>query len=223
MPAPSGETSSELRSRARAILRRLSKVYPDARCALDFTTPLELLVATILSAQCTDERVNMVTPALFAKYRSARDYASATQAEMEADIHSIGMFRRKAYALREACAQIHDTYGGEVPSTMEELLALPGVARKTANVVLGNAFGLPTGVVVDTHVSRLAHRMGLTDEVYREKVEAELMDLWPKSQWVNAAHVFILHGRQVCVARKPLCTVCAVADLCPKLSAPKPK
>lgn len=217
-------TELDTKARAKKIINRLTKEYPDARCALNYTNPLELLVATILSAQCTDERVNIVTKDLFAKYTRAIDYAVATQEQMEQDIKSIGLFRRKAQSLRATCQALVERFDGEVPGTLEELVTLPGVARKTANVVLGNAFGVASGVVVDTHVFRLAHRMGLTTRPYADKVEEDLMELLPKEQWVVAAHVLIFHGRQVCTALRPRCGDCVVARWCPKLlDAPKPK
>jgi endonuclease-3 len=203
--------------RVRALLEGLRELYPDARCALDFRTPLELLIATILSAQCTDERVNKVTPALFATYRDAAAYAAAEPAALEAAIHSTGFFRSKAKAIREACADIAAKYGGEVPRTLEELTALRGVGRKTANVVLGNAYGIASGIVVDTHVGRLAGRMGLTDEQDAVKVEFALMPLVPRESWTLFSHWLILHGRAVCNARKPLCTRCPVAAQCPRI------
>jgi len=217
-------TKLDTKPRAKKIVARIIKEYPDARCALDYTNPLELLIATILSAQCTDERVNIVTKDLFTKYTRAIDYAVATQEQMEQDIKSIGLFRRKAQSLRATCQALVERFGGDVPGTLEELVTLPGVARKTANVVLGNAFGVASGVVVDTHVFRLAHRMGFTTRLYADKVEEDLMALIPKKQWVMAAHVLIFHGRQVCAALRPRCADCAVAQWCPKLlDAPKPK
>ncbi|HOS93038.1 MAG TPA: endonuclease III [Armatimonadota bacterium] len=219
-----GATELDATTRARKIVARLIQEYPDARCALDYTNPLELLIATILSAQCTDERVNIVTKDLFIKYTRAIDYAVATQEQLEQDIKSIGLFRRKAQSLRATCQALVERFDGEVPDTLEELVTLPGVARKTANVVLGNAFGVTSGVVVDTHVFRLAHRMGLTTQLYADKVEEDLMALLPKKRWVMAAHVLIFHGRQVCTALRPHCAECVVARWCPRLlDAPKPK
>jgi len=211
----SSETSEQKRPRACEIIRRLHKAYPDAHCALAHKNPLELLVATILSAQCTDKQVNIVTQGLFAKYRSAQDYAKVSQEELEKDVHSLGFFRNKAKAIREACQRICEAYGGKVPDTMEDLLTLRGVARKTANVVLGVAFGKATGVVVDTHVLRLAWRMELTDEKAPEKVERDLMGLFPQAQWILAADVLIFHGRQVCGARNPQHDICVVHNICP--------
>ena len=210
------ETFAEKKKRAQEIARRLRKAHPDAKCALVHKTPLELLVATILSAQCTDKLVNIVTRDLFKKYRTAEDFARVSQEELEKDVHSLGFFRNKARAIREACQRMCDAYAGKVPDTMEALLTLRGVARKTANVVLGVAFGKATGVVVDTHVLRLAGRMGLTNEKAPEKIEQDLMALLPQSQWIVAGNVLIFHGRQVCHARNPQHDICVVSDICPK-------
>jgi endonuclease-3 len=209
------EINPEHKKRARGIIRTLKKEYPEARCSLDHASPLELLVATILSAQCTDERVNLVTADLFRKYRTWEDYASAPAAELERDIHSTGFFRNKAKAIQGACRMIGERYGGRVPDSMEELLELPGVARKTANVVLGNAFGIASGVVVDTHVARLSERLGLSAEKQPEKIERDLAALVPESDWIIFPHLLIAHGRKVCKARGPLCGECALAKLCP--------
>jgi endonuclease-3 len=198
------------------IVARLRKEYPDAHCALNHTNPLELLVATILSAQCTDERVNIVTAELFRKYRTASDYARASQEEMAEDIKSVNFFNNKAKAIRGAAQKLIDDYGGNVPRTMDELLTLNGVARKTANVVLGNAFGIASGVVVDTHVARISKRLGLTDETDAVKVERDLAAVVPKKHWVMFPHWLITHGRAVCKARNPNCEACALADICPK-------
>ena len=204
-----------LRTRAGRILRTLARLYPDAHCALNYTNPLQLLVATILSAQCTDERVNQVTPALFARYPDAFAFATADRAELEELIKSTGFFRNKAKSIIACCKQLMDLHGGEVPRTMEELVPLPGVGRKTANVILGNCFGVP-GIPVDTHVGRLSQRMGLS--VYSDpvKIERDLMDLVPRKEWTMFGHRMIFHGRQVCYARKPLCDSCALAKLCPR-------
>jgi len=202
--------------RVRAVIEQLQELYPDARCALDFRTPLELLVATILSAQCTDERVNKVTPALFATYPDAAAFAAADPAALEKAIHSTGFFRNKAKSIREASADIVAKHGGQVPRTLEALTALRGVGRKTANVVLGNAYGVP-GVVVDTHVTRLSHRLGLTNETDPVKIEFALMPLVPRELWTLFSHWLILHGRAVCNARKPLCSQCPLSPHCPKL------
>ncbi len=211
------ETDEQKKRRVRQILRRLTKTYPDARCALNFGSPLELLVATILSAQCTDVRVNQVTPALFQKYRTAADYARAAPGELERDIRQTGFFNAKARSLRRAGAAIAAEHGGRVPDTMEELLRLPGVGRKTANVVLGNAFGKAEGFVVDTHIGRLARRMGLTRQTDPVKIEQDLNALVPRSRRTLAAHLLIFHGRQICQARKPRCEACPVLALCPRI------
>ena len=208
--------AAETKARARKILRELARQYPDAHCALNFTNPLELLIATILSAQCTDVRVNLVTPALFARYRAAVDYADADRTELETMIRTAGFFRNKAKSIQTCCRTIVDQHGGEVPATLEQLVPLPGVGRKTANVVLGNAFGIP-GITVDTHVGRLSRRMGFTEHDDPVKVESDLMELIPKKDWTIASHRLIFHGRQICHARNPKCDVCPVAKLCPKI------
>jgi endonuclease III len=209
------QTQAERRARAIAILAALRQAYPDAKCSLDFTTPLELLVATILSAQCTDERVNLVTARLFKKYRSAEDYARAPIEELEQDIKQTGFYRNKAKHIKAAGELIATRFGGDVPRAMDDLLTLPGVARKTANVVQGNAYGIVEGVVVDTHVGRLSRRMGLTDSEDPARVEQDLMAIMPRADWLDLSHLFIYHGRAVCQARKPLCHVCTVARWCP--------
>ena len=201
--------------RTARILEALREEYPDARCALDHDSPLQLLVATILSAQCTDKRVNMVTPALFARYPDARHYADAKLSELEEQIRTTGFFRNKARALKGLGQALVADHGGDVPHTMAELHRLPGVGRKTANVVLGNAFGIDEGVVVDTHVGRLSRRLSLTEEKDPVKVEKDLMALVPKADWTLWAHLLILHGRAVCKARKPDCGSCLIAPLCP--------
>jgi endonuclease-3 len=201
--------------RMKQLIRLLRKAYPDAHCALNHTNPLELLIATMLSAQCTDERVNIVTADLFRKYRTAQDYVNAERAELERDIHATGFFRNKAKNIQGACQIISDRYQGRVPETMEELLTLPGVARKTANVVLGNAFGLASGIVVDTHVRRLSQRLGLTTHEQPEKIEQELIALTPQKEWIDLSHLLIAHGRAVCQARKPNCAACPLEPLCP--------
>lgn len=200
---------------AAEIINRLAKAYPDAHCALDHSNAFELLVATILSAQCTDERVNIVTATLFRKYRGPRDFIAVSQQELEKDIHSTGFFRNKAKNIKAACKRIVETFGGEVPKTMDELLTLGGVARKTANVVLGNAYGIASGVVVDTHVSRLSQRLGLTTEKTAEKIERDLERLVPRKHWIMFPHWLITHGRRICNARKPKCTECILANICP--------
>jgi len=203
------------REQVRAITAELRRLYPDARTSLNFTNPLELLIATQLSAQCTDERVNIVTADLFKKYRSVEDYATVSQEELEQDIRSTGFYRNKAKNIRAASQRIITNYGGEVPRTMEDLLTLPGVARKTANVVLGNAFGIVVGFVVDTHIGRLARRFGWTTHEDPVKVEQDLMKLIPQQDWLDLSHLMIYHGRAVCLARKPLCEKCTLAKLCP--------
>ena len=202
--------------RVRAVLEQLRELYPDAKCALDFESPLQLLVATILSAQCTDERVNKVTPALFAAYPTAAALAAADPAALEKAIHSTGFFRNKAKSIREASADIVSKHGGMVPRTLEELTALRGVGRKTANVVLGNAYGVP-GVVVDTHVTRLSNRLGFTNETDPVKIEFALMPLIPREQWTLFSHWLILHGRAICNARKPMCSQCPLSPHCPRI------
>jgi endonuclease-3 len=198
-----------------AIIAELRHLYPDARCSLDFTNPLELLVATQLSAQCTDERVNVVTKQLFLKYKSAEDYATVSQDELEQDIRSAGFYRNKAKNLRGTGQQLLMRYNVEVPRTMEDLLTLPGVARKTANVVLGNAFGIVVGFVVDTHVGRLTRRFGWTVNEDPIKVEQDLMRIVPREDWLDLSHLLIFHGRAICDSRKPLCEACTIAHLCP--------
>jgi endonuclease-3 len=203
------------RERVGQLVKALPKVYPGAHCELDFRNPLELLVATILSAQCTDKRVNMVTPTLFAKYRTAKDYVKASPATLEKLLHPTGFFRAKTKSIRAAAAAIETKHGGRVPDTMGELHALPGVGRKTANVVLGNAFGKDEGIVVDTHVIRLSHRFRLTRETDPEKIERDLMKLVPREHWTNWSHWLIWHGRRRCFARKPDCRQCEIFRLCP--------
>jgi endonuclease III len=211
-PLPPSHTA--LVRRARRINRELAALYPDAHCELDFTNPLELVVATILSAQCTDRRVNMVTPVLFAKYRTAADYAAADRAEVEQIIQSTGFFRAKTTSLLGLGQALCDRFGGEVPGRLADLVTLPGVGRKTANVVLGNAFGVP-GITVDTHFARLSHRFGWTKLADPVKIEREVGDLVPKSEWTMLSHRLIWHGRRVCHARKPACGACGIAALCP--------
>ena len=194
----------------------LDRTYPDAQCALHFHTPLQLLIATILSAQCTDARVNQVTPGLFQRYPDAAAFAASTQQELEEQIRSTGFFRNKARAIRECCADIVGVHGGQVPRTLEELTRLRGVGRKTANVVLGNAFGVP-GIVVDTHVARLSNRLGLTREKDPVKIEFALMPLIPRDRWTVFSHWLILHGRSYCIARKPRCSICPLAAHCPRV------
>ncbi|OGR95266.1 MAG: endonuclease III [Elusimicrobia bacterium GWF2_62_30] len=199
-----------------ALIRALKKAYPEAYCSLDHASPFELLAATILSAQCTDERVNLVTPALFAKYPGPAEMAAAPLPELEKLVHSTGFYKNKALSLKEASKAIVADFGGKVPRTMEELLTLRGVARKTANVVLGSAYGIAAGVVVDTHVKRVAFRLGLTKETDPGKIELALMNALPKEDWIWFAHALVLHGRGPCDARKPDCPACPLDKLCPK-------
>jgi endonuclease-3 len=201
------------------IIRLLHEAHPDATCALDHRNALELLVATILSAQCTDERVNKVTPALFARYPDAQALAEADREELEQMIHSTGFYRNKAKNVQEACRRLVAVYDGQVPANMADLLTLPGVARKTANVVLGNSFQIADGVVVDTHVKRLSERLGLTTQTDPEKIERDLMALTPRAEWIDLSHLLIFHGRRVCDARKPQCGACVIAHLCPSAIA----
>jgi endonuclease III len=198
-----------------AIIAELKRLYPQATCTLNYTNPLELLIATQLSAQCTDERVNIVTAKLFQKYRNVEDFAQVSQQELEQDIRSTGFYRNKAKNIRATCQRLITTYGSEVPRTMEEILTLPGVARKTANVVLGNAFGIVEGFVVDTHVGRLSRRFGWTSNTDPVKVEQDLMRIIPHSDWLDLSHLMIFHGRAICDARRPLCEQCTLTQLCP--------
>ncbi len=209
------ETPAERRARVRTIIRRLRREFPEAKCALDHGNPLELLVATILSAQCTDVRVNMVTPTLFAKYRSVGDYAAADPQIFEKEIQSTGFFRNKTKSIIGMAQALIERHGGQVPDIMEELVALPGVGRKTANVVLGTAFGKNDGVVVDTHVQRLSGLLELTAEHTPEKIERDLMALVPRKDWTIFSHLLILHGRKTCIARRPRCEVCTINRWCP--------
>ena len=207
---------TSVRDGARQLNRGLAKLYPDAYCALEHQTPLQLLIATILSAQCTDVRVNMVTPSLFGRFPDAYAFAMAEPEQLEAYIQSTGFFRNKARNIIACCKELIEKHGGQVPGTMEELVALPGVGRKTANVILGNAFDVP-GITVDTHVQRLSRRMGLTRANTPEKIEQDLMKLIPKKDWTMFSHRMIFHGRQVCSARKPRCDECTLAKYCPKI------
>jgi endonuclease-3 len=208
------------KARAPVILERLKLAYPDAACALDHRNAFELLVATILSAQTTDVRVNLVTPALFARYPDAATLARARQTDVEKIIQSTGFFRNKARSIIGMAQALVADHGGEVPSTMDQLLSLPGVGRKTANVVLGNAFGINEGVVVDTHVARLSKLLGLTRHTEPEKIERALMSLFPRDDWALLSHLLIFHGRRVCIARRPKCGECVLADLCPSARLP---
>lgn len=204
------------KAHAAEIVRRLHLEYSDAQCELNWKTPLQLLVATILSAQCTDVRVNIVTKTLFKKYRTPEDYLKVPETELQNDIRTTGFFRNKAKSIRGACQLILDEFNGEIPQTMEELLRLPGVARKTANVVLGTAFKTASGVVVDTHISRLSFRLGLTRETDPVKIESDLMKVLPREEWIFTGHALIWHGRRVCYARKPNCPGCVLLDICPQ-------
>jgi len=214
--------SVQAKRRAAQIVQRLARAYPDAACSLDFRHPLELLVATILSAQCTDERVNLVTKDLFGKYRSAADYATAPTAELERDIQSTGFFRNKAKSIQGCCRILGEQDNGQVPQDMEALVALPGVGRKTANVILGTAFGVASGVVVDTHVGRLSRRMGLSEHKDPVKIEQDLMEQLPREEWVAFSHRMIRLGRSHCTARRPKCDTCPMGDVCPRLGVQTP-
>jgi len=209
------ESLDELKARTRVVIRRLKRAYPGAKCSLNHSNPFELLVATILSAQCTDERVNLVTADLFRKYRKPEDYLKVSPRELEKDIQSTGFFRNKTKSIQGTAKMLTEQYHGEVPQTMDELLELPGVARKTANVVLGNAFDIHAGVVVDTHVTRLSHRLGFTQQKTAEKIEQDLIPIVPKKDWVIFPHLMIYHGRKICKARTPLCAECVIEKQCP--------
>jgi endonuclease-3 len=208
-----------IEERAPEVIRRLEAAYPDAKVALNFSNPLECLVATILSAQSTDVTVNEVTATLFQKYRTAEDYLAVPEDELKADIKPTGFFNQKATSIRAACQRIVEVYGGEVPGTMEDLLTLRGVARKTANIVLGNSFGIVEGVAVDTHVKRLANRIGFSNESDPVKIEQDLMRLIPREKWFSFTYVLIDHGRAICHAKKPRCTECPIEPLCPSSQA----
>jgi endonuclease-3 len=212
---------SNLTVRVQKIIRKLRGAYPDVKCALYHDNPLQLLVATILSAQCTDVRVNMVTPALFRKYRTAADFAAAPPNELEAIIRSTGFFRNKARSIRNCCKNIVKRHAGNVPDTLDELITLDGIGRKTANVVLGVAYGKTEGVVVDTHVTRLSRRMGLTRQQTPEKIEQALVKIIPREDWIEFSHLLIWHGRKRCIARRPDCIQCEVRGLCPKIGVKK--
>src|SRR5579863_8572358 len=211
------ETAAEKIARTRKIISVLQRTYPNAHCELNFSNPLELLIATILSAQCTDKRVNLVTAELFKKYRSAKDFASAQISELEKDIRSTGFYKNKAKNIKACCNALVEKFGGEVPRTMEELYGLAGVGRKTANVVLGNAFNINVGVVVDTHVTRLGNRLALVKGTDAVKLEQDFMKLVPQEDWTLLSHWLIWHGRRRCDARKPNCLECEIATLCPKI------
>ena len=209
------ESMEELKARTRDVIRRLKRAYPDAKCSLNHSNAFELLIATILSAQCTDERVNIVTADLFRKYRKPEDYLKVSPRELEKDIQSTGFFRNKTKSIQGTAKLLTEQYGGAVPKTMDELLELPGVARKTANVVLGNAFEIKAGGVVDTHVTRLSHRLDFTQQKTAEKIEQDLIPIVPKKDWVIFPHLLIAHGRKICKARNPLCAECPVERQCP--------
>lgn len=210
----------DLAKRALRIARALARAYPDAVCALHHKNPFQLLAATILSAQCTDERVNLVTPELFRRFPTPEKLAQASQADVEGIVQSTGFFRSKAQSLRGMAQKLVSDYGGELPRTVEELIELPGVGRKTANVLLGTAFGIATGVVVDTHVKRISYLLGLTRHTQPEKVEQDLMQLLPRKEWVNFSHRLIHHGRRICIARRPKCGECPLLRLCPRVGLP---
>lgn len=209
------ESSDDLRKRTREVIRRLKRAYPGAKCSLNHSNAFELLIATILSAQCTDERVNIVTADLFRKYTKPEDYLKVSPRELEKDIQSTGFFRNKTKSIRGTSKVLTEEYGGQVPHTMAELLELPGVARKTANVVLGNAFAIKSGVVVDTHVMRLSHRLRFSQQKTPEKIERDLIEIVPKKDWVIFSHLLIAHGRKICKARNALCDQCPVEKECP--------
>ena len=209
------ETRTQRQGRAKEIIKLLKRAHPDAHCALNHSNPFELLIATILSAQCTDERVNIVTADLFRKYRKAEDYLKVPATELQQDIRTTGFFRNKTKSIQGACKMLTEEFHGRVPQTMEELLTLPGVARKTANVVLGVAYGIAAGIVVDTHVGRLSQRLRLTKHRDARKIEQDLMEIVPRKDWIIFAHLLIFHGRRICKARRPLCEECLVEKLCP--------
>ena len=209
------ETKAQRRERTEQIIKLLKRAHPDAHCALNHSNAFELLIATILSAQCTDERVNIVTADLFRKYRKPEDYLKVRDLELQQDIKTTGFFRNKTKSIQGACKVLIEEFGGEVPRTMDELLTLPGVARKTGNVVLGVAYEIAAGIVVDTHVSRLSHRLRLTKQKDAVKIENDLQQLVPKKDWIIFSHLLIFHGRRVCKARRPLCEECVVEKLCP--------
>ena len=215
--------TAQAKRHAARVAKLLAEEYPDAVCALNFKSPLELLIATILSAQCTDVRVNLVTKDLFRRYRTAKDYAGADLAELEQQIKSTGFFRNKAKNIQACCKKLVEEHAGKVPGSLEALVKLPGVGRKTANVVLGTAFEIASGVVVDTHVSRLSWRLGLTKHKDPVKIERDLMDLLPAEEWVDFSHRLIHHGRRICIARRPKCDACRLQDICTRVGVEKPK
>jgi endonuclease-3 len=209
--------TADAKRHAARIVRRLKAAYPDVHCALNFSSPFELLIATILSAQCTDTRVNIVTKDLFKQFPNPAAYATAKRADLERAIQSTGFFRNKAKSIAGCCEQLVADHDGKVPQDLESLVKLPGVGRKTANVVLGTAYGIATGVVVDTHVARLSKRLGLTKHTDAVKIERDLMALLPKREWIDFSHRLIAHGRRICLARRPKCDLCSLADVCPKI------
>jgi endonuclease-3 len=208
-------SNEDRKARLRKISRQLKSAYPDAKCTLNHSNAFELLIATILSAQCTDERVNIVTADLFRKYRKPEDYLKVSPSELQNDIRTTGFFRNKAKSIQGTAKMLTEQYGGRVPNTIVELLELPGVARKTANVVLGNAFGVSSGIVVETHVTRLARRLGLTQQKQAEKIERDLVEIVPRMDWVVFSHLLFAHGRKICKALNPLCAQCIIEKLCP--------
>ncbi len=219
MPAKLPARDAPIEERAPLVIRRLEEAYPEAHVALKFSNPLEILIATILSAQCTDQKVNEVTRSLFVKYRSPEDYLEVPEEELRADIKPTGFFNQKAASIRATCQRLIDAYGGEVPETMEDLITLRGVARKTANIVMGNGFGKVEGIAVDTHVRRLANRIGFSDEHDPDKIEQDLMRQLPREKWFDFSYVLIDHGRAVCQAKKPRCVECPIEPLCPASQA----
>lgn len=211
----SKESLDQKKKRVAKIIALLKQRYPEACCSLDFKTVHQLMVATILSAQCTDERVNMVTPELFTRYRSVAEFADADQSELEKLIYTAGFFRAKAKSIKQSAQQLRERFGGEIPKTLKELVSLPGVGRKTASVILGAGFGLAEGIVVDTHVARVSGKLGLTRQKDPAKIEQDLLKLIPKHDWIDFSHLLIFHGRSICVARAPRCADCPVRKLCP--------
>jgi endonuclease III len=215
-------TAADKRKRAAEILKRLRKAYPDAGCELTFSNPLELAVAAILSAQCTDKRVNLVTPSLFRKYRTAADWAATPQATLENEIRSTGFFRNKARNIRALCAELAEKFGGRIPDDLDTLITLPGIGRKTANLLIATAYGKP-GIVVDTHFKRLSQRLGFTSNEDPDKIEFELKAIVPEKDWTAWSHSMVFHGRRCCYARSPNCLECPISDLCPSFSKLRPK
>lgn len=209
------ESTTKKKARTKQIVARLKKAYPDSKCSLDFRTVHELMVATILSAQCTDERVNLVTPELFRKYKSVREFADADLEQLQQDVYTTGFYVNKSKAIKNSARQLVENHGGEIPRTIDELIKLPGIGRKTASVILGVGYGLAEGIVVDTHVGRIARLLGLTKQKDAVKIERDLMELVEPKDWIIYSHLMIDHGRAVCVARRPQCSECTLAKLCP--------